>query len=599
MMYCGPQTFRITYFMKSLLIALFLSCLLGTASAENARTGPSRQDLKLAEKSFQHAIQLQKEGRIEDAFKEASTAAMLVPSNLEYLTTRELLRSRIAGNYIDRGNLLADVGETTQAEEQFKQALALDPQNGYAQQRLHDIEPEDIEHQHVLQLLASVEDVNVTPNPGKQNFHVRGDTRDLYEAISRAFGVGVDYDSTLPSRRVTFDVDGLDFYTAMRLAGKVTKTFWAPVSSKRIIVATDTQEMRRQYERMALQTFRISNALTPADLTDVMNVLRTVFEVKLGTTVAAQNIITVRAPKSQMATISAMLDDLVQARPEVLLEIKAYELDYDKLRQYGLGLPTSFTIFNVFAAIYSALGPNAPAIIKQLRTTGVIDPTKIPIGSLAGLQSSPLLQPFIFFGKGWGLTAVTVSPITAHLSENRAETKTLEHVTLRSTTGVPATLTIGTRFPIQTSTFTNVGLSNQGLPVIGSAVPQVQYEDLGLTFKATPFIQTENNVNLQLQLTIKGLGAQVINGNPVITNRDYSGSITVKDGEPSVVAGVVEEQFNHSTSGYPAVGQVPFLKGFLNTNSNEHSRTEILVVITPHVIRKPVRHQEMDLWNFQ
>lgn len=571
---------------------------MGTAAAGSARSGPSSQDLKLAEKSFQHALQLQKEGRLEEAFKEASMAVALVPSNLEYLTARELLRSRIAGNYIERGNLLADIGKTTEAEEQYHQALALDPQNGYAQQRLHDIEPEDPEHQHVLQLLASVEDVNVTPNSGKQNFHVRGDTRDLYEAIAKAFGIGINYDSAVTSRRVTFDVDGLDFYTATRLAGKVTRTFWSPVSSKRIIVANDTQEMHRQYDRMALQTFRISNALTPADLTDVMNVLRTVFEVKLGTTVAAQNIITVRAPKNQMATISAMLDDLMQARPEVLLDIKAYELDYDKLRQYGLGLPNTFQIFNVFAAIYTALGPNAGPIINQLRTTGTIDPSQVPVASLANLQGSPLLQPFIFFGKGWGLTGVSVSPITAHLSENQAETKNLEHVTLRSTTGVAATLNIGTRFPIQVSTFTNVGLSNQGLPVVGSAVPQVQYEDLGLIFKATPFLQTEDNVNLQLQLTIKGLGAQTINGNPVITNRDYSGSITVKDGEPSVVAGIIEEQFNHSTSGYPGVGQMPFLSDILNTNSREHSRTEILVVVTPHIIRKPFRHPETDLWDF-
>jgi general secretion pathway protein D len=580
-----------------LCIAILLSCLIGSAAAEKVRPGPSSHDVKLAEKNFQHAIQLQKEGRIEEAFHEASTAAALVPSNLEYLTARELLRGRIAGNYIDRGNLLADIGETDEAGEQFKQALAMDPQNGYAQQRLHDVQPEDPEHEHVLQLLASVEDVNVTPNSGRQNFHVHGETRDLYEAIARAFGIGIDYDSSLTSHRVVFDVDSLDFYTAMRLAGKVTKTFWSPVSNKRVIVANDTQEMRRQLERMSLQTFRISDALTPADLTDVMNVLRSVFEVRLGSTIPAKNIITVRAPKSQMAIISAMLDELVRARPEVLLDIKAYELNYDKLRQYGLGLQTSFQIFNVFAAIYSALGSGAGPIIDQLRKTGTIDPSKIPIASLGNIQNSPLLQPFIFFGKGWGLTGISVSPISGRLRESRSEIKNLEHVTLRSSTGVPATLTIGTRFPIQTSSFTNVGLSNQGLPVVGAAIPGVQYEDLGLTFKATPFLQTEDNVNMQLQLTIKGLGAQTINGNPVITNRDYSGSITVKDGEPSVVAGIVEEQFTRSTSGYPGVGQVPFLSGLLNTNSKEHSRTQILIVVTPHIIRKPFRHPEVDLWD--
>jgi general secretion pathway protein D len=576
-----------------LMIALLLPSLLCAA----ADKGPSKHDLKLAEKSFQHALQLEKAGQLDEAFHEASTASALAPSNMEYLTTRELLRSRIAGTYIDRGNLLAEIGDTEKAGEQFKEALGIDPQNGYAQQRLHDVTPDDPEHQHVLELLVSVEDVDVTPQPGKHDFHVRGDTRDLYEAIGRAFGVSMDYDQSLTSHRVQFDVEGLDFYTAMRIAEKLTRTFWAPVSSKRIIIANDTQEMRRTYERMALQTFHISDAITPTDLNDVMNVLRSVFEVKFGSTVQGKNIITVRAPKSEMVAISAMLDDMIQARPEVLLDIKAYELNYSKLRQNGMVLQTSFTIFNVFAEIYSALGPAAGQVINQLRQTGTIDPSRIPVGALGNLQNSPLLSPFIFFGKGWGLTGINVSPISGHLSLTRSDVKNLEHVTLRSSSGTPATLTIGTRFPIQTSSFTNVGLSQQGLPVVGQAFPGVQYEDLGLTFKATPFLQTEDNVNLQLQLTIKGLGAQIINGNPVITNRDYSGSITVKDGEPSVLAGIVEEQYMHSTSGYPGIGRVPLLSELLNSNTRQKVRNEILIVVTPHIIRKPLRHPETDLWD--
>lgn len=577
-----------------LFIVLVLTSLLSAA----AEKGPSKLDLKLAQKAFEHAVQLEKAGQLDEALREATTAAALDPANMEYIAAREMLRSRIAGNYIDRGNLLAEIGDSKKAAEQFKQALNVDPQNGYAQQRLHDVTPDsDPEHTHVLQLLASVEDVDVTPQPGKHDFHVKGETRELYDAIGRAFGVGMDYDSSLTSHRVKFDVDGLDFYTAMSLAGKVTRTFWAPVSSKRAIVANDTQEMRRTYERMSLQTFQLSNAIQPTDLTDVLNVMRTVFEVKFGSEVKDKNIITVRAPKSQMVAISAMLDDLIQAKPEVLLDIKAYELNYSKQVQNGMGLQNTFQIFNVFAAIYSALGSSAQPIINQLKQTGTVDPSTVPIGALGGLQGSPLLQPFIFFGKGWGLTGITVSPITGRLSQTNSDLKNLEHVTLRSTSGVPATMTIGTRFPIQTSSFTNVGLSQQGLPVVGSAFPGVQYEDLGLTFKATPFLQSDDNVNLQLQLSIKGLGAQVINGDPVITNRDYSGSITVKDGEPSVLAGIVEEQIMRTTSGYPGIGRVPLLSELLNTNSRQKTRNEILIVVTPHILRKPLRHPETDLWD--
>ncbi|HEY6351115.1 MAG TPA: hypothetical protein VI636_17055 [Candidatus Angelobacter sp.] len=579
-----------------LFIPLLLGCLL-CAAAEKPRSGPSQHDLKLAQKSFQHALDLQKDGRIEEAFTEASKASELSPANKEYMTVREVLRNRIAAGYIDRGNLLAEIGDSTKAAEQFKQAMAIDPQNGYAQERLHDTSPDDPEHEHVLQLLASVEDVDVRPKPGKQDFHVRGDTRALYEAIGRVFGVTLSYDPSVSGRQVRFDVDGLDFYTAMRLAGKVTKTFWAPVSSNQVIVANDTQEMRRQYQRMSLQTFYVSNAPTPADLNDIANLLRNVFEVRLTTVVPDKNIITVRAPKEQMVAISAMLDDMMQGRPEILLDIKAYEVSYDRLRQYGLTLQNNFQIFNVFAAIYSALGPAAQPIIDQLKKTGTIDPSLVPVGSLSNLQGSPLLQPFIFFGKGYGLTGINVQPINGNLSSNNSSLQNLEHVTLRASSGVAATLTVGTRFPIQLASFTNVSLSQQGLPVVGNAVPQIQYEDLGLTFKATPHLQTGDNVNLEVQLQIRGLGSQQLNGVPVITNRDYSGSITVKDGEPSVVAGLIQEQVSRSAAGYPGLGQLPFLSGILDSNSKERTRTEILIVITPHVIRKPLRQLDTTIWD--
>lgn len=581
-----------------LAITVILSCLACPAKDKAKAPGsPSKHDLKLADKSFEHGLQLQKDGQIEEAFEEFSKAASLVPANPKYLTGRELLRSRIAGGYIERGNLLAEIGDMKGAEAQFRGALAIDPENGYAQERLQDVLPEDPEHAQVLQLLASVDDVEVTPKPGKSDFHIHGDTHELYETIGKLFGVSIAYDSSLTSQRVRFDVDGLDFYTAMRLAGKVTHTFWAPVASKRVIVANDTQEMRRQYERMALQTFYVSNAATATDLNDVANILRNIFEVRLVSVVPDKNVIVVRAPKHEMAQIAAIVEDAIRGRPEVLLDIKAYELDYDKLRQNGLGLQNSFTIFNVFAAIYSALGPNAQPIIDQLRQTGVIDPTKVPVGALAGIQGSPLLQPFIFFGGGWGLTGITVSSVTGSLSSNESSSKDLEHVTIRAANGTPATMKIGTRFPISLGSFTNVSISTQGLPQVGTPFPQIQYEDLGLMFKATPHMETEDNVTLELQLQIKGLGAQQFNGVPVLTNRDYSGSITVKDGEPSVVAGVIEDQVTRSTAGYPGLGQLPVFSSILSTNSKEHSRTEILIVVTPHILRKSFRRFNNVLWD--
>ena len=85
-------------------------------------------------------------------------------------------------------------------------------------------------------------------------------------------------------------------YKAMQLAGAVTKTFWAPLQEKQIMVAADSTETRRLYDRMGMRTFYIPDASTPQELQDLVNVLRTVFEIKFVLSSAQKGTITVRAP---------------------------------------------------------------------------------------------------------------------------------------------------------------------------------------------------------------------------------------------------------------------------------------------------------------
>src|SRR5438270_901974 len=202
-----------------LILVMLLACAMFAADKPNP--GPSKHDVQLAQKSFNHALELQKQGHTEEALNELIEAASLSPANLEYITARELLRGQIAATYIDRGNLLAEVGNNEHAAEQFRAALSFDPQNGYAQQRLRDVAPvivDDPEKQHVLQLLASVDEIEVTPKPGKQSFHVHADSRALYDTIGKTFGVIMSYDQGMANRRIRFDVDDVDFYKAMGLA---------------------------------------------------------------------------------------------------------------------------------------------------------------------------------------------------------------------------------------------------------------------------------------------------------------------------------------------------------------------------------------------
>jgi general secretion pathway protein D len=94
-------------------------------------------------------------------------------------------------------------------------------------------------------------------------------------------------------------------------------------------------------------------------------------------------------------------------------------------------------------------------------------------------------------------------------------------------------------------------------------------------------------VTLVMDLKIEGLGTLQVNNIPDITSRAYSGTITVHDGEPSVVGGLISEQELKSVSGLPVLSTLPGLNTVLGVNSNHRIHNELLLVITPHVVRKP------------
>jgi general secretion pathway protein D len=181
-----------------------------------------------------------------------------------------------------------------------------------------------------------------------------------------------------------------------------------------------------------------------------------------------------------------------------------------------------------------------------------------------------------------------VPSISGRLSMNSSIAYTLEHMSIRATDGEAATFRLGTRFPIVSSTFTNVAFSSRGQTQIGNT-PQFTYEDLGITMKATPRYHSDGDVTLVLDLAIQGLGTLQLKSIPDITSRSYKGTITVQDGEPSVIMGAVTEQELRSIQGLPLLSNLPGLKTFASTNSKEHIHNELLIVVTPHVVRKPFR----------
>jgi len=115
-------------------------------------------------------------------------------------------------------------------------------------------------------------------------------------------------------------------------------------------------------------------------------------------------------------------------------------------------------------------------------------------------------------------------------------------------------------------------------------VPMVQYQDLGLTLKATPKVMRGDDVALTLDLKLDSLSGASIDGNPILNNQTYSGVATVKEGEATVLAAALSKTQSNAVSGTPGLSEIPGLNNVTNKNLQQNFST-LLIVITPHVVR--------------
>ena len=117
-----------------------------------------------------------------------------------------------------------------------------------------------------------------------------------------------------------------------------------------------------------------------------------------------------------------------------------------------------------------------------------------------------------------------------------------------------------------------------------SNIPMIEYQDLGLTLKATPKVLRNGDVALTMDMKVDALAGSSINDVPVLSNTAYSGVITLKEGESVVVVSELDKSQSRAVSGTPGVSEIPGLNNLTDINAQKNYST-LLIVITPHAVR--------------
>ena len=557
----------------------------------------SKKDLKEARNAFREGVKLQDHQQLEEAFAHFNTASRLVPQNMQFLTAREVVKAQLIFDHIQKGNLLLLEDARAHAGAEFRAALDLDGGNEFARERLAEATRElaPALPRTLPIALADSGEIHLEPKVARATFHYSGDVRGLFTELSAAYGVTPQFDESVQTRQVRFNVDDVDFFTALKLACQVSKSMWAALDAHQMLIAADSVENHRQFDRMSLRTLILPPHSTPQEATDLVNAMRNMFDLRFVSSGQTSDTVELRGPQPLLEACSKLLDQLSNERPQVMLDVRVYQINHQLTRNIGVHIPNTFNMYNIPAvALVGLAGQNIGDLINQLIASGGINQaggTALSglLAQLGGQQNSIFSQPLATFGGGLTFSGVSLDKLAAALSLNESWVRSLENMTMRASQGNDATFHLGEKYPILNASYAPIYNSPQISAVLGNQTyvppfPSVSYEDLGLNLKAKPTIHGDGSVSLQLELQVRSLTGQSNNGVPVISNREYKGSINLKDGEPAVVAGEVSRSDTRSMSGIPGLGFLPLLNQAMVNNSKQEENDELMIIITPHVL---------------
>ena len=161
-----------------------------------------------------------------------------------------------------------------------------------------------------------------------------------------------------------------------------------------------------------------------------------------------------------------------------------------------------------------------------------------------------------------------------------------------TTTGITGTATLNTGGNYSVAVLNgSVTATTSSIPSLNpSAIPgfypSIQYEDLGVKVKATPYMHAGRELTLKFDLSLRNLGTQSLNGNPIISNRQVAGQVRLRDGENYLISGILTREEDTSVNGYPWLSRLPLLGVLFGSRNKQHSQTELVMLISPHIVRQ-------------
>ena len=538
------------------------------------------------------------------AVKELQQASDLSPGNVIYRKDWLQVRETGTARLLAKAASASASGNSGLAEKTFRAVLEIDPRNAQAlagleiiastAQAADDVSrsresfkrgeypealqwanrallrmPAQREAAALVRDIESLSSKNIVSSPSLSALYkkpINLEFRDasvkmVFEALSRTTGINFIFDrevkgdqrTTVFLKQTTLE-DAIDvLLTTNQLEKKI-------LNASSVLVYPNTTAKIKEYQDLVVRAFYPTNV----EAKQAANMLKMVLKIKDVFVDDKSNMLVLRETPETLVLAEKLMSLHDLEEPEVMLEVEVLEVNRSRLQNLGIQFTDQLTV--------------SPLGLTSSGSTG--SPTTAPtlkLSELLSLNKDKL--------------SITAPSATINIQKIDGDANLLANPRLRVRDREKARILIGDKVPVVTTSSTPNGFLSEN----------ITYLDVGLKLEVEPEIYRHDEIGLKMSLEVSSLVAVIktASGSQAyqIGTRNVTTSLRLRDGETQVLAGLISDADRSSANRVPLVGELPLLGRLFSSQKNDKTKTEIVMSITPHLVRN-LRRKDPALESF-
>ncbi len=537
--------------------------------------------------AYQEGLALLDKGQVEQGLAKLEEASRKEPGNAEYRIGLLSRKASIVNQYIARAEALRLQGKLDEAQVIFAQALAIDPSNSVALQNIASLSMDKRHAQAVQEAQATYQrggDANAAaaldqlrvvlqerPNHrdaqrlksriiDEQAAAKGGSTRlaaayrkpvtlefrdtpirSVFDFLGKVSGLNFAFDRDVDQNlRTTISVRDTSIEEAIALLLSANGLEQSVTNDRSVMIYPNTPQKVKDYQQLVVRSFYLANG----DTKSVSFSIKTLLKAKDVVTDDRLGIIIMRDTPEMIRMAERIIAMQDVADPEVMLEVEVLEVKRTRLMELGIRWPDNATL------------------------------------SLAGNPLNTGLRLADLNAINKGNINLALGGVTINANKADTDSNLLANPRIRVRNKEKAKVLIGDRVPVITVTTNTNGLQ---------ASDSVNYVDVGLKLDVEPNIYLDDEVAIKINLEVSNVVREVISKSGTqayqIGTRSAATTLRLKDGETQVLAGLINDEDRGSANKVPGIGDLPVLSRLFGSQKDDRSRSEIVLSITPRVLR--------------